>query len=394
VHPSTSSDPSDGANHHAATPIVVDRPASGWSDAVDQIPARPGVVALEDHTGAAQLLGTTADTRAFCTRRLLATGADARADLGGITSRVSVTPVESAFEADLVYLALARERMPRAHRQHMARAALAFVRLDPASSAPHPVVLEAEQARGVEVATLLGPVLRTKAASFAEGLVDAFDLCRYPSVLAQAPAGVPCAYKEMGRCPAPCDGSEPFDVFRRRVEQALAELRLRPLARAGTHEAAMKLAAAAGQFELAARHKQQLDRIRALDTGSPGGAGTFDTYRHAVVTGVAGRPSLSRVWGYSGGAALGVWEAGDASEVVRRALRTPVRVPETPGELEALGVIAAWTRESGRRRVRVVRVLDESDLHGVEDAIRGVTKPSRGSQSESEVEELESGGVM
>ena len=33
------------------------------------------------------------------------------------------------------------------------------------------------------------------------------DLCRKHDILVQAPTGQACVYHEMGRCPAPCDGS-------------------------------------------------------------------------------------------------------------------------------------------------------------------------------------------
>ena len=41
------------------------------------------------------------------------------------------------------------------------------------------------------------------AARLIELLEDGFDLCRFYSILVQAPAGLACAYKEMGKCPAP-----------------------------------------------------------------------------------------------------------------------------------------------------------------------------------------------
>jgi len=47
---------------------------------------------------------------------------------------------------------------------------------------------------------------------------DAFDLCRYYNVLVEAPGARACAYKEMGKCPAPCDGSISMEQYRGMVE--------------------------------------------------------------------------------------------------------------------------------------------------------------------------------
>ncbi len=81
-----------------------------------------------------------------------------RADLGGVTAGAVVTPVASGFEADLVYLAMARERTPAAYKKLMARWGLWVVRLDAADAFPEPVALRIEDAGGMQPGTLLGPV--------------------------------------------------------------------------------------------------------------------------------------------------------------------------------------------------------------------------------------------
>lgn len=357
---------------------------------IPSIPARPGVIAFEDDQGRTQLLGTSADARAFCAGRLASDGNAGKANVGAITTRVWVYPVSSGFEADLQYLAAARERMPRVYRQHLARTALAFVRLDPRAPFPEPQVLEPEHSRGCDPATLLGPFPRAKAAPFADALIDAFDLCRYPSVLKLAPAGTPCAYKEMGRCPAPCDGSESLDSYRARTRSAIIEVGLPGTARATSLEARMKDVAQSGDFEAAGVLKKALDRVRALGPG----ACRFSTFRHMVVVPGQTRAAKPRLWGWVGGSAVAVWDHTKVTEGVRTLLETPVRVPESPAELEALGVLHSWTRETGRRRVRVLKILGSADAATVESAVRALSKSAPAPQGDADVVETESTGAM
>src|SRR6185295_16204268 len=76
-------------------------------------------------------------------------------------------------------------------------------------------------ARGV----FIGPIAdKDTAGRLIERTIDAFDLCRYHHLLVQAPRATACAYKEMGRCPAPCDGSETMAGFRARTLAAAAHL--------------------------------------------------------------------------------------------------------------------------------------------------------------------------
>jgi len=89
---------------------------------------------------------------------------------------------------------------------------------------------------------------------------DVFDLCRYPGELAKAPGGRACAYKEMGRCPGPCDGTEAWGSFAARFAEAAGALASLETLR-GVIEARMREAAAASAFERAA-HLQE--RARAL----------------------------------------------------------------------------------------------------------------------------------
>lgn len=52
-------------------------------------------------------------------------------------------------------------------------------------------------------------------------LIAGFDLCRYYHILIEAPNGNACAYKEMGRCPAPCDGTVSMAHYHQQMRDAI-----------------------------------------------------------------------------------------------------------------------------------------------------------------------------
>ncbi|MEL7473064.1 MAG: UvrB/UvrC motif-containing protein, partial [Planctomycetota bacterium] len=113
---------------------------------------------------------------------------------------------------------------------------------------------------------LLGPIRDKDAAGrLGEAMDDLFDLCRYPVELAKAPSGMACAYHEMGRCPAPCDGSEPMDAYRARVREAIETVCGDLAPERASAEAEMRAAAGRQDFERAARLKARVERLRSID---------------------------------------------------------------------------------------------------------------------------------
>ena len=53
---------------------------------------------------------------------------------------------------------------------------------------------------------------------------DSFDLCRYYNILVESPNTKACAYKEMGKCPAPCDGTIPMSQYHQMIEQSVTAI--------------------------------------------------------------------------------------------------------------------------------------------------------------------------
>lgn len=197
-------------------------------DDAASLPARPGVVSFETADGEAALVASTGDVRAFAVKRLSADGP--RVDLGPVTRWLRAVVCASSFEADGAYLEWARELAPRTYRAAVDRWRGWFLRLD--ADADLPVWKKTNLADAADAAdggaaedpaTLVGPINgKDPAARFGETLDDLFELCREPRLLAQRPDATACAYKEMGKCPAPCDGSEPMAAYRSRVRAAVA----------------------------------------------------------------------------------------------------------------------------------------------------------------------------
>ena len=364
--------------------------SDAWAQALRALPAAAAVVTFEGDEGGTLLLGVTADARAFASKRLTGDGEGGKGgvDLGEVVARVAVTPVGSAFEAELVYLSLARRRMPRVYRQLMARNGVSVVALDATANIPEPVPLKLEEAGLHDAAWLLGPVETKSVTRLIDAVVDAFDLCRYPHILRQAPRGIACPYKEMGRCPAPCDGSESLDVFRARVAAAVRAVGMSAEEREAGVRTAMKEAAMAARFEEAAALKKSLERLETLDNVGPC-VGTFAEFRHVVVTATGAADKSPRLSFWAGGRCMGLGSPDDMTPRLTELVSTPVRPPSTPDELEAVGAILRWAQErSGRRRVRVVRVRGAGDAIGVEAAVRAV-RARRSAEDDSGMEEME-----
>jgi DNA polymerase-3 subunit epsilon len=206
-------------------PYVVD--VSGGLDDLRALPARAGVFVLEDEGERAVCLAITANVRRLVRARLApvdeGAGGSRRVDYAAVTRTVRATTVGSAFEADWAYLQLARERMPETFRTLLDRWRGWFIHANPETRFPRFVKTSTPGGPPTgRTGVYLGPFPDKHAAQRAiESLQDLFDLCRYHHILVQAPEGNACAYKEMGKCPAPCDGTIGLEPYRDSVRAAV-----------------------------------------------------------------------------------------------------------------------------------------------------------------------------
>jgi hypothetical protein len=285
------------------------------------LPASPGVAIFEDRQDQAVFIAVSGNLRELARRRLLTPSPDQprswHTDYRAITSRVLAIPAASSLEAEAIYLHHAQTRLPLAYATVIERWRPWFVQVDadaehpewgktnlPASATAPARPRQASKGvapRSSDSCLTLGPIRDKDAAGrMIELTVDGFDLCRYPNLLAQSPHAAACAYKEMGRCPAPCDGSEPMPAYRARVREAAEAVcaSTRPAIRA-QFESRMRDAAERHDFELAARCKRALDRMTQLDAPASAFAEDLSRWNLAIVT-RAPRVRAARVLAFVG----------------------------------------------------------------------------------------------
>jgi hypothetical protein len=252
------------------------------------LPRRAGVFALEDDHGRTLGLSVASDLRRLVRRRLEPAGArqpSRRIAYREVTRRVRATTVGSAFEADWAFLHLARRRLPAVYRSLLDRWQAWFVHCNPLADFPrwtktaHP-----DRPPAGPDGTVIGPFPdKHVAARFIEMIEDAFDLCRYHHVLMQSPRGQACAYKEMGRCPAPCDGTIGLDAYRQQVQESIRFASTSAAERRAALSAAMVAAGEALDFESAARLRRRLDVTAPGSRPSMQIARPLHAFRHLAV---------------------------------------------------------------------------------------------------------------
>lgn len=190
-------------------------------------------------------------------------GPSRKIDYRQIVRRIYWCRVDSPFEADWLYLQAARDLFPQTYQGMVGFRPAWFIHVD--LDAPFPrYVKTTDLAKSGE---LIGPVEdKHAAARLIEEAQDLFDLCRYYNILVDAPNAKACAYKEMGRCPAPCDGSISMEQYRRLIAWS-ADILVNPAEMALDQQRRMAAAAAERRFELAAKIKTFADRLAHLTKG-------------------------------------------------------------------------------------------------------------------------------
>lgn len=239
-------------------------PAGDFEAFLRTVPAKWVVYLMSDAAGAPfQLLGVR-NLRASLAHRLSEQPADERTrsiPYRQVVRKVSWQRVDSHAEADWVYAQLSRELFPSAYRKLIESWSSWFIEIDTAAAFPRYVVTDAPHWELSH--TTFGPVAtKAQAQKLIETIEDAFDLCRYHHILVQAPRGQACAYKQMHKCPAPCDGSIAIGQYQILLEYSIASIGDQRLI--AQQEQRMQQAAAGLQFELAGRIKSYIAQLNLL----------------------------------------------------------------------------------------------------------------------------------
>ncbi len=266
------------------------------------LPTKPGVFALEDETGGTLALAITANLRRLVKSRLQPKteeeGPSRRVDYRQRARFVRAMTVGSAFEADWAYLQLAHRRIPHTFGHLLDRWRGWFIHCDP--QAPFPRLLKTNSPGGA-VGAIFGPVADKHAAQRVIELLErAFDLCRHFHILVDAPNATACAYKEMGQCPAPCDGSITMEAYRSLLADAL-EFLAQPVneARAGI-ESRMRRSSGELDFEGADRWRHRLDATKLLTKPQYRFIDRLDRFRFLAVL-PSERADYARLMAVAGG---------------------------------------------------------------------------------------------
>lgn len=192
-------------------------------------------------------------------------GPTRRVNYRELVRRISFIRVDSEFEADIVYLELARRIFPESFKGMTGLRPAWFIHVNPLATFPRYIrTTDLSLASG----ELFGPLEDKHAAQrLIEHLQDWFDLCRYYNILVQAPHGTACAYKEMGKCPAPCDGSISMEQYRLLIEHSTLLLKNPPEV-IRQHTQRMQQAAGELRFEQAGKIKQYIESLAQVGTGA------------------------------------------------------------------------------------------------------------------------------
>ncbi len=255
---------STALNHHLD--IDPDQPLEEWRL---KLPGKGACYLLCDGDDQPILLATVGNLRTAVANRFTGKADDEptkRVDYRAVVRRVRWRDVFSRFEGNWVYLENARTLFSKTYQKLIRNWHTQWVNVDPQATHPR-FTYSAQPSVGAgpnQHSVSLGPIRdQTAARRYVDLLEDLFDLCRYHEVLQQSPHGQPCAYKEMGKCPAPCDGSITMDDYRQQIERAIAFASEPHDAWVQQQTDRMKTAAAELDFEQAGRIKTWLERAKS-----------------------------------------------------------------------------------------------------------------------------------
>jgi excinuclease UvrABC nuclease subunit len=374
-------------DHHATFD-----PAADFDAFLKEVPARWAVYLLADEQDRPVQLLCVKNLRSSLRRRLgvdeETTGPSKRVNYREIVRRIHWRRVDSAFEADWLYYEAARQVFPQTYAGMVGFRPAWFVHVNPDHNFPRYVKTVDLSRSGL----LIGPLEdKHAAAGFIEIAEDSFDLCRYYNVLVESPGARACAYKEMGKCPAPCDGSISMEQYRGMVEWSARSV-VDPLPLVRDHTRRMQQAAAELRFETAGKIKALIDRLSQLGKGP---------YRHVALLKDfcylsfqhGPREGTARVFLITPGAIeeiAGLIAQPEPADLLRLALERAAAVggqaePLKTSEIERVGIVTHHLF-SGKHRGAFLRLstIDE----------KAIVKGFRELQKQAPQEQVEGEGVL
>ena len=355
-----------------------------------------------------------------------AAGPSKRVNYRELVRHVHWRRVDSAFEADWLYYEAARVTFPDTYQGMVGFRPAWFVHVDADAEFPRYtkttdlLKLAGSGARGSASGSgsgsgstsvpgigagsgvraggsLFGPLEDKHAAGRLVQLAeDAFDLCRYHHVLVESPRGKACAYKEMGKCPAPCDGSISLEQYRQLVRWSVQTLE-DPAEVIRDQESRMRAAAAELRFETAGKIKQFVTQLQQLGKGPFRHARrlrdfAFVSLQHGPRAGTAkvfvvSRGRIEEVLGLIG-------DAPNPGQVLRVALERAAELEVEPLDAAGAERVGIVTHHLFAAKSRGVFLrLDSIDEKAVAKACRELARqgqPEEEAEGEGVMKELQS----
>ena len=317
--------------------------------------------------GAVVALASTGDMRSFAAQRL-GPGAEGVSDLRETAKVCEIAPAGSMFEADMMFMDAAGRLDPGLHDRVTRKLRVWWLstRTDARGFGWSWTTTPGACAREEVV---IGPFLeKSGARRHAEFLDGHFELCRYPEELHKAPGGKACVYKQMGKCPAACDGSESLGAYEARLAQAIGFDRPAAEREIGQLDGELREAAGRQAFEEAARIQAKRDELaaemkRGLRAVRPIGGVSCLAVATSGQKGVASVIAVDRGrWGVVGAleAKAGAEEADRIAEMARERLDALASMDDL-GDLGVLGVVS---RELMRPSRGGPVVVERSEVDG------------------------------
>ncbi len=270
---------------HRSADISLSSSSRSAVDGFAGVPAKPAVYACFAADGTPIVAATTANLRNALKNRISnQTAAKKRVNYAEIADTIRFRRVGSAFAASWWYYRTVRTLFPNRYAAMLAWKPAWFVTLNPEMDFPR---FQISNTLAEPPNANVGPLLtRRKAREIMESMEDLFDLCRYYEILRQAPNGTPCAYKELGKCPSPCDGSISMLEYRQQINSAIGFLSDSNGARMGwfdNQEQRIREAASCMDFRLAATHKRKLDQADKLNNGKLTEVHNMDKWKYLII---------------------------------------------------------------------------------------------------------------
>ncbi len=263
----------------------VDSPRKSTSDGFAAVPAKPAVYACFSPQGVPIVAATTANLRKALQNRIAgeAESKKNRLNYAEFVEIIRYRCVGSAFAASWWYYRTVRSLFPTRYAAMLAWKAAWFITMNPRVDFPQ-FQISAELCDAP--ALCVGPLLSRRAARELMGsMEDLFDLCRYYDILRQAPHGTPCAYKELGKCSAACDGTISLTEYQSQATAAGHFLADSLEARSRwfeQQEAKIRQAASRMDFRLAALCKRKLDLADKLNQGKLTQVHNMDEWKYLI----------------------------------------------------------------------------------------------------------------